>query len=229
MTDIHFSVLGASIVRFRYIWLDENAGDPTCKLPTYPFSSLKCVRDSFSMVHHQFLSIQMPARIENPTDSTFHILGNDAETLVWTPVECCVGVICACVPCMAPLRRLVKGGIARAGYKPTSKGRAADIPLTMRAWPGEHSMFHSQHGRNDEESGEFGEDGWVSKVDTITNNAGESEPKTQVYAPDSRSVVFNRASADPRVSGISEEVPSNQIKVSKDLMWSEETTEGRSI
>ena len=171
----------------------------------------------------------MPTVLENFTDSTSHIVGDDAETLVWTPVECCVGVICACIPCMAPLRRLVNGGIARAGYKPTSEGRAAEIPLTTRAWPGEHPIFHKKHDKNDEESGEFGEDGWASKMDTITNKAGKSESKTQGYASDSRGVVFNGASADLRVSGISEEVPSNHIKVSKDLMWSEETTNGRSI
>ena len=228
-TDILFSVLVASIVRFRYIWDDENSADPTCKLPPYPFSSAKRVRDWFYMIHHEFLRIHMPARIENLTDSTSRIAGDDVETLVWTPVECCVGVICACIPCMAPLRRLINRGSARAGYKPTSEGRAGEIPLTTRAWPEEHSMVHSQHGKNDEESGEFGEVGWASKMDTATNKAGESEPKTQVYASDFRSVVVNGASADPKANGISEEIPSNHIKVSKDLMWSEETTKGRGI
>lgn len=167
----------------------------------------------------------MPAKIENFTHTDFHVAGDDAETLVWTPVECCVGVICACIPCMAPLRRLVGGGIARTGYKNNGKARAADIPLTTsRAWPGEHSLFHSQHSKHDEESGEFGEEGWASKMDTVTEKVGGLDSRPQVYAPHFRSVVVNGASADPRVSGISEEVPCDQIKVSKDLMWSEETT-----
>lgn len=178
-------VLGASIVRLRFIWLDENSQDPTW---------------------------------------------DDAETLVWTPVECCVGVICACIPCMAPLRRLVGGGIARDGYKTTGKARAKEIPLTTsHTWPGEHSMFHSQHSRNDEESGEFGEDGWAAKMDAVTNKIGEPESETQEYAPHYRSVVVNGASADQRGSGISDEVPSNQIKVSKDLTWSEERPKERSL
>ena len=90
-------------------------------------------------------------------------------------------------------------------------------------------MLHSQHSKNDEESGEFGEDGWASKINTVTNRDGELEPKTQVYASDFRSVVVNGASADPRASGIIEEVPSNRIKVSKDMVWSEETTKERNI
>ena len=131
---------------------------------------------------------------------------------------------------MAPLRRFVSGGIVRSGYKSTGKARAAEVPLTAtRAWPREHSMLHSQHSKNDEESGEFGEDGWASKINTVTNKDGDSEPKTRVYASDFRSVVVNGASADPRASGISEEVPSNRIKVSKDMVWSEETTKERNI
>ena len=131
---------------------------------------------------------------------------------------------------MAPLRLLIRRSIARPSYKTTHKARAGEIPLTTtRAWPGEHSIFHSQHSKNDEESGEFGEEGWASKVDTVTSKAGESESKsnTQPYASQFRSVVVNSASADPRASGISEEVPCNQIKVSKDLMWSEETKKER--
>ena len=51
LIDILFSVLAASIVRFRYIWLDENSEDPTCKLPTpFPLSSALEIR--FHMVHH---------------------------------------------------------------------------------------------------------------------------------------------------------------------------------
>lgn len=131
---------------------------------------------------------------------------------------------------MAPLRRLVGGGIARDGYKTTGKARAKEIPLTTsHTWPGEHSMFHSQHSRNDEESGEFGEDGWAAKMDAVTNKIGEPESETQEYAPHYRSVVVNGASADQRGSGISDEVPSNQIKVSKDLTWSEERPKERSL
>lgn len=178
-------VLGASIVRLRFIWLDENSADPTW---------------------------------------------DDAETLVWTPVECCVGVICACIPCMAPLRRLVGGGSGGAGYKPTVKARAHEIPLTIsHTWPGEQSTFHSQHSKNDEESGEFGDDGWASKMEAVTNKVGEPESENHVHAPPYRSIVVNGASADPRVSGIGEEVPRNQIKVSKDLMWSEETATERDL
>lgn len=174
-------VAAASIVRFRYIWFEDNAAHPTW---------------------------------------------DDAETLVWTPVECFVGVICACITCMAPLRRLANGGITREGYKPTGEGGAAEIPLTMRAWPGEHSMFHSQHGKNDGGSSEFDGGGWTSTMATVIGKTGELESQTPVHASDFRSVVVNGASADPRASGIREEVPSNHIKVSKDMMWSEETAKG---
>ena len=173
---------------------------------------------------------QTPARMTSSTDISFRVIGDDAETLLWTPVECCVGVICACIPCMAPLRRLVGGGAIRAGYQATGKARAIEIPLTLpNAWPGEHSMFHSQHSKNDEESGELDEYAWASRMDTVNNKVGRSELKNQVYAPHFKSVVLNGASADPRAGGSSEAMPSNQIKVSKDLTWSEETTkEGNS-
>ena len=164
----------------------------------------------------------------NSTDIIFRVIGDDAETLLWTPVECCVGVICACIPCMAPLRRLFGGGATRAGYQATGKARAIEIPLTLsNAWPGEHSNLHSQHSKNDEESGELDQDAWASRMDPVTNNVGVSESNNLVYAPQFKSVVVNGASANLRAGAGSENMPSNQIKVSKDLTWSEETVKER--
>ena len=54
LIDIFGSVLAASIVRFRYIWLDENSKDPTCKLPT-PCPLLSALEIRFHMVLHPCL------------------------------------------------------------------------------------------------------------------------------------------------------------------------------
>ena len=131
---------------------------------------------------------------------------------------------------MAPLRRLLGRGATRAGYQTTGKARAITIPLTLiNAWPGEHSMLHSQHSKNDEESGELDQDAWASRMDPVTNKIGESELNNLVYAPQFNSVVVNGASANLRATGSSEDMPSNQIKVSKDLTWSEETVKERKV
>ena len=44
--------------------------------------------------------------INNATDSTWYNL----EIQLWTSVECCIGLVCACLPCMVPLLRMVTRG-----------------------------------------------------------------------------------------------------------------------
>ena len=34
----------------------------------------------------------------------------NTEILLWTIVECCIGLVCACIPCMTPLSRLITVG-----------------------------------------------------------------------------------------------------------------------
>ena len=91
------------------------------------------------MVTALVLYPQTLARMTNSTDIPSRVVGDDADTLLWTPVECCVGVICACLPCMTPLQRLFGGDSTRTGYHATEKARAIGTPLTLpNAWPGEH-------------------------------------------------------------------------------------------
>jgi hypothetical protein len=126
---------------------------------------------------------------------------------------------------MAPLRRSLSFKRSRARYHNTSSRRTKDLPLTAtRTWPGEHSVLQSNHTKNDDESGEFGERGWVSKLDAGNSMVSDEAPKTQLYGPSYMSVVVNGASAGTREGGISDDsVPNNRIKVSRDLAWSSET------
>ena len=126
---------------------------------------------------------------------------------------------------MAPLRRSLSFKRSRAGYQITGSKRTKNLPLTAtHTWPGEHSVRRSTHTRNDDESGEFGEEGWASsKMDGGNSKASDEALRTQLYAPSWKSVVVNGASADPRESGMSEDsLPNNRIKVRRDLAWSSE-------
>ena len=44
--------------------------------------------------------------INNATDATWYNL----EIQLWTSVECCIGLVCACLPCMVPLLRMATNG-----------------------------------------------------------------------------------------------------------------------
>ena len=155
-------------------------------------------------------------------------VGSDAETLAWTPVECCVGVICACIPCMAPLRRHVPFIFNHSGYRATGTKRAKDLPLAAaHTWPREHSVLQSTHTRDDVESGEVGEGCWTAKMNGISAHPYEGTLNGHVHPPHWRGVVVNGASAAPNASGASIDLlPDNQIQVIKDLEWTSETVTG---
>ena len=60
-------------------------------------------------------------------------------------------------------------------------------------------------------------------MDGGNSKASDEALRTQLYAPNWKSVVVNGASANPRESGMSEDsLPNNRIKVSRDLAWSSE-------
>ena len=159
---------------------------------------------------------------ENSADET----GDDAETLIWTPVESCIGAVCAFIPCMAPLRKL-----SYRRHKNRDARRTKHLPLATSGWNDRfHRIDRSGRHPNDSGSGEFGMDEWPDQIESMTTrhdleqgarskNEGQSQydqnRDTAVIA------VMNGASADPRASADST-LPINQIKVMKDLEWSSE-------
>ena len=65
------------------------------------------------------------------------IVGFNTEILLWTIVECCIGLVCACIPCMTPLTRLVTLGpvAAFSAKKPSIKNAKHS-----RTWPGGRNL-----------------------------------------------------------------------------------------
>ena len=52
--------------------------------------------------------------VSNDSDSTYV----NTELLLWTVVECCIGLVCACLPCMVPLCRIFTRGPKAAFRSP---------------------------------------------------------------------------------------------------------------
>ncbi|KAG7005424.1 hypothetical protein G7Y79_00020g049520 [Physcia stellaris] len=63
--------------------------------------------------------------VDNSSDSTYH----NTEILLWTIVECCIGLVCACIPCMTPLSRLVTVGPIAAFS--SRKGKSAPFIVAL--------------------------------------------------------------------------------------------------
>ncbi len=72
------------------------------------------------------------------------IVGLNTEILLWTIVECCIGLVCACIPCMTPLGRLVTlGPVTAFSAKKSSIKKAKH----SRAWPGGRRLPSAEDSR----------------------------------------------------------------------------------
>ena len=69
--------------------------------------------------------------INNSADSTYY----NTEILLWTTVECCIGLVCACLPTMLPLVRLVMHGRKAAVKRDSPHGDAAVHMQNVRNAP----------------------------------------------------------------------------------------------
>lgn len=99
------SVVGVGAVRIYYGFKATNTADITCKHidSLIPFSSIS-----------QYVK---PIRI-SPASNGIHLtcsIGVNANIMLWTAVECCIGTICASLPAMAPLLKRSHNNPGRMG------------------------------------------------------------------------------------------------------------------
>ena len=123
---------------------------------------------------------------------------------------------------MAPLRHYT-----------SRRQKVTEIPLTKSGWTGKQStsrMNKSHAQADDSSSAELGMEDWMATLDTInTRNDIQKDTRRPQGSQNPRHgatrevTVTNNASADPRLSADST-LPINQIKVSKDMVWSSEQT-----
>ncbi|KAL8670913.1 MAG: hypothetical protein Q9168_004580 [Polycauliona sp. 1 TL-2023] len=119
--------------------------------------------------------------------------GFNTEILLWTIVECCVGLVCACLPCMTPLGRLVTiGPIAAFSAQsrkrsPATTGKdscANMLNINSRPWRGGRRLPSVEDSRTIISPGAgrghgLELDEWLDRRDVMNDGTTRSEPERQ--------------------------------------------------
>ena len=131
--------------------------------------------------------------------------GTIAHLAIWINVECCIGIVCACLPIMRPLLRSTHHRVMGSRLFRSHSSRNAN---------------KGSHRLTDEDDSRFGSNGPAldCRVEGsgTQGKGGGSEGKHWVWLP-SLSQVRN----DGKVKGNAEEmVPMGHIAVRRDLEWS---------
>ena len=138
---------------------------------------------------------------------------DDAEMLLWGPVECCLGVVCACMPYLVPYRRFFCSQPSNHGSNERNKDSLLVSPSRMGRRP---SMI-GDSGR-DKDSGNGASESelgwWTAELQDIRSKCNDVNE---------RKVTIERAEAEVREEG--EGMPGNRIKVYSDLQWRSEAKE----
>ncbi|KAI4199207.1 MAG: hypothetical protein LQ350_004763 [Teloschistes chrysophthalmus] len=86
---------------------------------------------------------------------TFYILGLNADIMIWTAIECCVGIICASLPAMAPLLKRAPASTTRSSTVRTSlQSRQLKFPwqrCILDSHPDVHRMCDLEGVRGQDE------------------------------------------------------------------------------
>ena len=129
--------------------------------------------------------------------------------LLWGPVECCLGVVCACMPYLVPYRRFFRTNTTNRA----SDERNKDSLLASPSWPGRRPSTVGDGGKdkaNGTKELDFG--WWEVELHDIRSKCNDGNE---------RHVTIQRSAVAPR-DGTEEYVPDNRIKVSNDLQWKSE-------
>ncbi|KAL8788889.1 MAG: hypothetical protein Q9213_001412 [Squamulea squamosa] len=126
--------------------------------------------------------------VDNGSDSSWF----NTEILLWTIVECCIGLVCACLPCLTPLSRLVTvGPVAAFSSKPRKRSLAAMakedrtkvLNTNSRPWHGARRLPSVEDSRTVLSHGAAAHgtelDEWLDRRDVMNDGTTRSEPERQ--------------------------------------------------
>lgn len=129
--------------------------------------------------------------------------------LLWGIVECCLGVVCTCMPYLIPYRRFFRANTTNRA----SNERNKDSLIASRSWPGRRPSTISKGGKDKVNGTKESELGWWTvELHDIRSRCNDGSD---------RHVTIQRSEVAPR-DGTEEFVPDNRIKVSNDLRWKSE-------
>ena len=184
-----------------YVFPRPPLGEPIKQMLTNPTQSV-CVASSIRLHYITTGGVSI--------DPTW----DDAEMLLWGPVECCLGVVCACMPYLVPYRRFFRSPSSNQG----SNERNMDSLLASPSWMGRRPSTIGESGK-DKGSGNGAAESelgwWTTELHDIRSKCNDGNE---------RKVIIRRAEADSRGESM-EHVPGNRIKVSSDLHWKSEAKE----
>ena len=101
----------------------------------------------------------------------------NTEILLWAIIEWCIGLVCACLPCMTPLTRLVTiGPVAEFRSK---KASTATVEVNTRPWPGGRRLPSIEDSRVvlSGDNNELNE--WPHPSQIPSNTSGDNSPERQ--------------------------------------------------
>ena len=137
---------------------------------------------------------------------------DDAEMLLWGPVECCLGVVCACMPYLVPYRRLFRSHPSNQA----SNERNNDSLLASPSWMGRRPSTTGASRKDKAGASVESELGlWTAELGDLRAKCNDGNE---------RSVTIQRAAVRSE-DGLDKHVPGNRIKVSSDLQWKSEAKE----
>lgn len=149
------------------------------------------------------------------------IAGYNTEILLWMIVECCIGLVCACLPCMTPLSRVFsKRSKSTSGGGSGGKGPTPIASLSARRWPGGRRLPSYE---NDEQIvAAVARSSDPSDGDTdISGDRSLQHPKKEHHGT-FRGTVTNEASSSD-YTDIESGIPMNSIKVQNGIEWKSES------
>lgn len=147
--------------------------------------------------------------------------GYNTEILLWMIVECCIGLVCACLPCMTPLTRIFskKSKSTSGGYS-GGKGPAPIASLSARRWPGGRRLSTCD---DDDEQILTEVAHSSSHSDKEADMSGDKPLQRSKEGQDAmfKSTVTNKAYSNDSTD-VESGIPMNSIKVQKGIEWKSE-------